>query len=243
MSKRRTFELIILSSLLLVANVASFQPPVGGATKGVGQAQNAQAPPSQRSAPEPPKVRASVPDPPAVPAAEAVLVLHSPLAVAKTDGQLGWLAPEPKYKTAQGTPKRHLGVDFKARYREPVYAMADGEVVYRRTDVTNFGGDGMPGGALVIKHRLPEGKTIHALYGHLEQPIRAHAVTAGQVIGRVGHFYLVSGVELVDRPCVHIGIFMGEKSPSNPFLAFIDPATRNSRWVDPLALISGAKRE
>ncbi len=205
--------------------------------------QDTQAPPSQRPTPEPAKVPAPASDPPALPAPEAVLVLHSPLAVAKTDGQLGWLGPESRYKTRQGISKLHLGVDFQAAYREPVYAMADGEVVYRRTDVTNFGGDALPGGALVIKHLSPEGKTFYALYGHLEKPTRVEAVTAGQVIGRVGHYYFVSGGQLVDKPHLHIGVYVGGTPPSNPFLAFIDPAARHSRWVDPLTLISGAKRE
>lgn len=179
--------------------------------------------------------------PSAPPSAVKAVFLRSPLAVTHTPVQLGWLAPDPKYKTARGATKLHLGVDFEARYGEPVFAIADGEVVGRRTDVTNFGGDAMPGGAIVIRHRLPKGKTIYALYGHLEQPTRADAVTAGQVIGRVGHFYHVSGGELVDRPCLHLGIFVGAAPPLDPYLTFIDPALHHSQWVNPLTLLSETK--
>lgn len=66
--------------------------------------------------------------------------------VSFTASRLGWLAPEARCKPLQGIPKIHLGVDFKAAYGEAVHAMADGQVVCRRTDVTNFGGDGgVPG--------------------------------------------------------------------------------------------------
>ncbi|GEM_PF-4660432 len=248
MSKRETRTFIISLTLVLPCAAVTRTPinaSIGGFIPKVSVVAASQKP-IQEPATVPPH-RTPPANTEVIPTARAsaleVSLVHSPLAVAKTDGQLGWLASEPKYKTAQGTPRRHLGVDFKARYREPVYAMADGEVVYRRTDVTNFGGDGMPGGAVVIKHRLPEGKTFYALYGHLEQPTRAEKVAAGQVIGRIGHYYLVSSGQLLDKPCLHIGVFVGQAPPSNPFLAFIDPAAPHSRWVDPLTLISGAKRE
>src|SRR5712692_4332360 len=203
MSKRET-RTFIISLILALPCAAVTRTPINPSSSGfipkVSQAAVSPQPtpnpanvPPQRT---PPANTEAIP--PAPPSAVEASPLRSPLAATNTAEQLGWLAAEARYKTARGTPKRHLGVDFEARYRDPVYAMADGEVVYRRTDVTNFGGDGMPGGALVIKHRLPEGKTFYALYGHLEQPTRAHAVTAGQVIGRVGHFYLVSSGELVD---------------------------------------------
>ena len=190
----------------------------------------------QESNSTPPAQPASLSAPPSAP------LLRFPLTVANTAGQLGWLARDARYKTPRGSPKLHLGVDFGAVYRQPVYAIADGEVVFRRNDVINFGGDALPGGALLIKHRSPDGTTFYALYAHLERPTRAHAVTAGQVIGSVGHFYLVSGGEFEDRPRLHVGIYMGGKPPSNPFLTFIDPAAPRSHWVDPMTLLAATNQ-
>ena len=245
MGKRETSAFIIPLVLVLPC-VEVARIPIAASSGFIPK--DSRAAVSQQLTPDPAKVPPQR-NPPAnseaiptgLPSAVETSLLRFPLAVSNPAKQLGWLAPEARYKTPRGIPKLHVGVDFKARYREPVYAMADGEVVYRRTDVTNFGGDGMPGGALVIKHRLPEGKTFYALYGYLERPTRAEKVAAGQVIGRVGHFYLVSGGELVDKPRLHIGIFVGETPPSNPFLTFIDPASNHSRWVDPMTLLAGAK--
>jgi murein DD-endopeptidase MepM/ murein hydrolase activator NlpD len=186
---------------------------------------------------QPPVQPVSPPAPPAV----SLPVLHPPVDRMESARQLGWLQASPKYKNLDGTPKTHLGVDFAATYGDPVYAVADGEIVFRRTDVTNFGGDGLPGGALVIKHSLPDGKVFHALYGHLEDPITGERVSAGQLIATVGHFFLVGKGSFDDKPHLHFGVHEGDAMPLEPFLSF----SRNQRgavgWANPSSWLDKTK--
>lgn len=63
----------------------------------------------------------------------------------------------------------------------PVYAVADG-VVVRHTPGLNY-----PGNVVVIRHRLPEGRDIYSMYGHIANVnvVVGQAVSRGQQIATV----------------------------------------------------------
>lgn len=104
--------------------------------------------------------------------------------------------------------KWHCGVDWAAPVGTPVYAVADGVVMKishlgwsenedSETARTNF--------AYLIEHRLADGKSFFAVYGHLKRPWELEAgqrVKAGQLIGFVGPWK--------KAPHLHFAIFMAE---------------------------------
>ncbi|MGC2235020.1 MAG: M23 family metallopeptidase [Pyrinomonadaceae bacterium] len=82
----------------------------------------------------------------------------------------------------------HLGEDWNKNSGgntdcgEPVFAAADGRVVYAEN-----AGEGW-GNVLIIEHNLPDGERVQTLYGHLEKIIK----TSGEVkmreqIGTIGN--------------------------------------------------------
>jgi len=80
----------------------------------------------------------------------------------------------------------HMGIDIWAPAGEPVYAPADGILLYQR----NNDQEGNYGPTIVLKHQLGD-QTIYALYGHLSEPsLEMHKtgepVKAGKMIGRLG---------------------------------------------------------
>ena len=81
----------------------------------------------------------------------------------------------------------HVGVDLYAPAGVAVHAFADGEVV--RAGMNGQPGDYGP--VLVVRHGLPGGTGVYALYGHLSVETLLHsrvgrAVRAGDVLGWVG---------------------------------------------------------
>ncbi|MET0753098.1 MAG: M23 family metallopeptidase [Pyrinomonadaceae bacterium] len=82
----------------------------------------------------------------------------------------------------------HLGEDWNKNSGgntdcgEPVYAAADGTIVYAKN-----AGEGW-GNVLIIEHNLPNGERVRTLYGHLEKILK----TSGEVekreqIGTIGN--------------------------------------------------------
>lgn len=91
---------------------------------------------------------------------------------------VGWL----QYNSGNGL--YHLGIDFKQNAGDPVYAIADGEVV---AATTRYDGPDK-GGALVVKHQLNDGSYFTALYGHITiwKQI-GDQVKAGEQIGTIAN--------------------------------------------------------
>ena len=82
----------------------------------------------------------------------------------------------------------HMGIDIWAPAGEPVYAPADGELVYQ----TNNDETGNYGPTIVLKHDLPNGP-VYALYGHLSvASLDLHQtgdkISAGDPVGWLGDY-------------------------------------------------------
>lgn len=69
-------------------------------------------------------------------------------------------------------PRFHAGADFSvkgdvgATQDDPVYAIADGTVLCTNLD-TNDARQDYPGKVVVVRHRLPDGRTVYSQYAHL----------------------------------------------------------------------------
>jgi len=100
----------------------------------------------------------------------------------------------------------HLGEDWNKNSGgntdcgEPVFAAADGRVVYAEN-----AGEGW-GNVVIIEHNLPDGKKVQTLYGHLEKILK----TSGEVkmreqIGTIGNadgrYYCHLHFELREEIC------------------------------------------
>lgn len=108
----------------------------------------------------------------------------------------------------------HTGSDMMASVNTPVYAIADGEIVYQSSL-----GWGSGNSALLVEHRLYGGSdNFRAIYGHIiaEKSVGS-SVKAGERIGRIGQY---SGGNHL-----HFGIIMlNEDFP-------LDPGSWG-RWTD-----------
>ncbi|NNE98456.1 MAG: M23 family metallopeptidase [Pyrinomonadaceae bacterium] len=98
------------------------------------------------------------------------------------DKQDGW------YNAQDFGENNHLGEDWNANSGgnsdcgEPVYAVANGEITYAEDAGADWGN------VIIITHRLPNGKRVQTLYGHLEKILK----TSGEVkrrekVGTVGN--------------------------------------------------------
>ena len=129
----------------------------------------------------------------------------------------GWLAPR------KGGAS-HLGVDMFAPVGQSVRAIADG-VVY---EISN-GGWGAGNVALMIRHRLADGQSFVALYGHIRnsQGLRVgQRVKACQTVGTIGPYRYAGNSHL------HFGVVAQGKEPRAPY-GTSKRADRNN-FVDPL---------
>jgi murein DD-endopeptidase MepM/ murein hydrolase activator NlpD len=89
----------------------------------------------------------------------------------------------------------HLGVDYGGYEGQPIYAPADGFVVWARGSAAAAGntweqipGSGNNGNCIIINH-APENWATHTLYAHLSgfNVTEGQHVTAGQIIGYMGN--------------------------------------------------------
>ncbi len=162
---------------------------------------------------------------------------YYPLGRSSTGGYLGWMKTNPHFKNLDGTPKYHLGVDFKGQAGDAVYAVSDGEVVGRRTNLPGYGGDHLKGGALLIRHRTADGTVFFALYGCLENMTQEKRVAAGDEIGTLSHYYSRSNDgETVNLPHLHFGIYPGELLPvfSSRWLTYSPSSSNSFGWTNPV---------
>jgi len=125
----------------------------------------------------------------------------------------------------KGGHQQHQGVDFKGNIGDPVYAVADGEVIYVEQKVPLTHGDASGyGNYVVIQHA----KDIHTVYAHMSPTLDPNGkpiligpnkvqlvvklhdkVKAGQLIGFVGDTGNATDNKGIGRPQLHYEVRYG----------------------------------
>lgn len=138
----------------------------------------------------------------------------------------GWLLAYPEYPYYN---KYHIGADIDADAPDPVYAIADGEVIGISSGPTSGWGDGNVG--LFIKHQLADGSWFVALYGHVRTTLSVtNQVSGGDQIATIGP---------LSTEHLHFGIHPGASMPSDPYGMLPLPVTSPyNGWVDPINWIT-----
>lgn len=138
----------------------------------------------------------------------------------------------------------HIGWDIQANVGDPVYAVADGEVIgissgpfsgwpYNATDVKSKDNIGV-----LVKHQLADGTDFIAVYGHIIANVNQHDhVTAGKPFGKIGPYGEQSHLHFGIRPGTSTDGDLGrmtcpQQKPQNG----IDGVPTNG-FVDPIAWI------
>ena len=142
----------------------------------------------------------------------------------------------------------HLGKDSWAYLGQPVFAIADGEVVWVSLHGWIYGqptaaGDGIASNiGLLTKHQTSQGFWFQAVYGHILTTLkRGDKVYAGKQIGTIGpygqnndstHVHFGVRIPLIadasDNPASHYGNAYCNEWPLGP----------QDRWVDPIQFIT-----
>lgn len=114
-----------------------------------------------------------------------------------TPAKLQW--PLKQMKLSSGFGRRasgnHQGIDLQAAWGTPIYAAADGVVVYAGSQISGYGD------TLIIRHR----GDIATLYAHASTILvkEGELVTRGQAVGYVGDTGNASGPHLHFEVRVH----------------------------------------
>lgn len=132
----------------------------------------------------------------------------------------------------------HLGEDWNGEgggdtdLGEPVFAVANGEVVYAQN-----GGVGWSN-VVVIRHELPNGTSVTSMYTHLRSFLVSTAVIVekGQKIGEIGKDYPDRACQANGAYCAHLH-FEIRTDVTLPIPGVGYTAT-NAGWVDPSDFIN-----
>lgn len=134
----------------------------------------------------------------------------------------------------------HIGVDIPAAIDTPVHAIADGEVF----DISNRISSGwgltknIPNAAVLIKHKLSDGSSFIAIYGHLQNSTLSvskigekRVVKANQIIGTIGDYG--------NSDHLHFGIFVGDTIKDSDHYGMLPcpksgPITQKNGTEDPI---------
>ena len=121
--------------------------------------------------------------------------------------------------------RHHLAQDIDANEGDAVYAIADGEVLHVRDNISGYGGlkncspthtDNIPGAGIIIKHRTIDNQEFIALYAHLKNVQVGATVVVGQKIGEVRN-YTACGSRM-DH--LHFGIRFPNNDDSNRWAGY-----------------------
>jgi murein DD-endopeptidase MepM/ murein hydrolase activator NlpD len=127
---------------------------------------------------------------------------------------------------ARGSKTFHSGVDLKAAMETPVYAIADGKVVWVGYDAGGFG-----------RYVLLDHGEFRSIYAHLSSPTAAINLLAGERVGFSGG--LGPGAGDSSGPHLHFGVYVPD--PGTPLLVdrggqqVFNPASS----VDPMQFLKG----
>ena len=127
----------------------------------------------------------------------------------------------------------HLGEDWNGDgggntdLRDPVYAAANGRVVFAGNGGTGWGN------VVIIQHTMPDGSTVSTLYGHLDRiNVSAGDVTIGQQIGTIGTGGGLYAAHL------HFEVYLGSMSrPGDGYSSSPDPDPFTHGYVNPTRFI------
>lgn len=157
----------------------------------------------------------------------------------------GWLADSCSWSGNQDYIDGffHTGWDIAANEGDPVYAIADGEVVLLSTQ-----GWGVGNIAVLVEHQLADKTKFIAVYGHVQSSLTVgKRVEAGQSLATIGpfspphlHFGVRPGIALTSpfgrMPCP-------EEGPITDTNGFVDPIswiqTHTPRAIDIVGIASG----
>jgi len=158
-----------------------------------------------------------------------------------------WLergSPNGCYPQDPSKPKvYHTGSDMSAGVNTPAYAIADGIV---KTPSSSGWSGSTTNEAVIIEHKLADGRTFRALYGHLKSSSTVKSgsqVTAGQKIGEVGdwsggdhiHFGILSpGL----TTSVSGGDYLGRWLDSNYGIKSNSDGYYDNGFIDPIWFIT-----
>src|SRR5215213_5938657 len=126
----------------------------------------------------------------------------------------GWLARDSAHGGCYTNGQYHIGADLDAPLGGPVYAIADGTVVFRSTSGWGTGNVG-----IAIRHYLGDGTPFIAVYGHIQTAVVAGStVRAGVSFGTIGPWPYGTHV--------HFGVAPGSTYPSGNL-----GTLANSNWA------------
>lgn len=134
----------------------------------------------------------------------------------------------------------HAAQDVTCPAATPLYAVADGQVVYSAKTPDSY----RWGNLVLIQHTNPDGSQITSLYGHMSaarQVAAGQMVQKGQLIGYVGPGYTAENGNWGAH--LHFGMRQGAYNAAigtyAPGIAGYVPASILPKWVNPASYISG----
>ncbi len=146
------------------------------------------------------------------------------------DNGVNWIDRTYPYgSTSGGRLPIHHGVEFVNPRGTPLFAVADGVVVYAGDDLTTLFGpyNNYYGNLVVIEHPFlsPEGLPVFSLYGHMDRV----SVETGQAVREGDNIGTVGGTGIAMGPHLHFEVRLG-----NPYDF---GATRNPElWIRPFPM-------
>ncbi len=142
----------------------------------------------------------------------------------------GWLSSGCSGNTSYDEGKFHIGEDIKATLNDPVYAIADGTVIW-----ISENGWGEGNKAVLVDHQLDDKTHFIAIYGHVIPKVGIHQkVTGGEVIATIGSY---------SPTHLHFGILPGfyQNAPNGPYGKMpcppTGPITNTNGFVPPIEWI------
>jgi Peptidase family M23 len=134
------------------------------------------------------------------------------------------------YNATNFGENNHLGEDWNKNSGgntdcgEPVYAIANGEIIYAKDSGVGWGN------VVIIEHTLPDGKKIESLYGHLQEILKTEGeVKKREQIGKVGN---ANGKYLC-----HLHLEIREESCLLWNKVFVGYSPIRAGWLDPSEFI------
>lgn len=196
-----------LPAPVVIASVEDSPPPTPTAVATITP-----PPPAEAAEQEPEVDPAITPEAQPVAAVGAVNGEHFWLRRPIPQGGVVWTNKHYPYGgTRSGTLRPHHGVEFDVPYNTPIYAAAEGTVLFAgRDDTTLMGPDpNFYGQVVVIEHNfLYEGQAVYTVYAHLQEVF----VVAGQPVDMDEPLGLSGATGVADGPHLHFEVRVGVNS-------------------------------